>query len=179
MNSEKSKRKKHSCGHPGVAYPLAVRMSAVRDYLSGMSRLEVARKYSIADMTNISRWKRKFAGVVEFKTSHTMVKRRTSLSLQTESESELSLRIKELERSLSLCQKTLAAKERNLSVPNFIFRSMRPCLTWLRRIMVWISEKTSVPSSGKASRQFGHEDFGLLRIAWILQTSLLQATHSP
>ena len=103
MNSEKSKRKKHSCGHPGVAYPLAVRMSAVRDYLSGMSRLEVARKYSIADMTNISRWKRKFAGVVEFKTSHTMVKRRTSRSLQTESESELSLRIKELERSLSLC----------------------------------------------------------------------------
>ena len=114
MNSEKSKRKKHSCGHPGVAYPLAVRMSAVRDYLSGMSRLEVARKYSIADMTNISRWKRKFAGVVEFKTSHTMVKRRTSRSLQTESESELSLRIKELERSLSLCQKTLAAKEKEL-----------------------------------------------------------------
>ena len=32
-----------------------------------------------------------------------MVKRRTSRSLQTESESELSLRIKELERSLSLC----------------------------------------------------------------------------
>ena len=114
MNSEKSKRKKHSCGHPGVAYPLAVRMSAVRDYLSGMSRLEVARKYSIADMTNISRWKRKFAGVVEFKTSHIMVKRRTSRSLQTESESELSLRIKELERSLSLCQKTLAAKEKEL-----------------------------------------------------------------
>ena len=41
-----------------------------------------------------------------------MVKRRTSRSLQTESESELSLRIKELERSLSLCQKTLASKEK-------------------------------------------------------------------
>ena len=118
MNSEKSKRKKPSCGHRGVAYPLAVRMSAVRDYLSGMSRLEVARKYSIADMTNISRWKRKFAGVVEFKTSHTMVKRRTSRSLQTENESELSLRIKELERSLSLCQKALAAKEKELERAN-------------------------------------------------------------
>lgn len=111
MYSDKSKRKKH----PGKAYPLAVRISAVRDYLSGMSRLEVARKYSIADMSNISRWKRNFAGVVEFKTSHAMVKRRTSRSLQTESESELSLRIKELERSLSLSQKALAAKEKELA----------------------------------------------------------------
>ena len=118
MHSEESKRKKHSRRQPGVAYPLSVRLSAVRDYLSGMSRLEVARKYSIADMTNISRWKRKFAGVVEFKTSHAMVKRRTSRSLQTESESELSLRIKELERSLSLCQKTLAAKEKELERAN-------------------------------------------------------------
>lgn len=43
-----------------------------------------------------------------------MVKRRTSHNLQTESESELSLRINELERSLSLCQKTLVSKEKEL-----------------------------------------------------------------
>ena len=118
MSSEESKKKRHSRKHPGKAYPLPVRLSAVRDYLSGMSRLEVARKYSIHDMSNISRWKRIFADVVEFKTSHTMVKRRTSRSLQTESESELSLRIKELERSLSLCQKALASKEKELDKAN-------------------------------------------------------------
>ena len=118
MSSEESKKKRRCLRHPGKAYPLPVRLAAVRDYLSGMSRLEVARKYSIADMTNISRWKRKFADVVEFKTSHAMVKRRASRSLQTESESELSLRIKELERSLSICQKTLASKEKELKKAN-------------------------------------------------------------
>lgn len=118
MSSVESKKKGHCGKRICKTYPLAVRMAAVRDYLSGMSRLEVARKYSIADMTNISRWKRKFAGVIEFKTSHTMVKRRTSRSLQTESESELSNRIKELERSLSLCQKALASKEKELERAN-------------------------------------------------------------
>ena len=118
MNLEESKRKRPSHKQQGKAYPLSVRLSAVRDYLSGMSRLEVARTYSIHDMTNISRWKRKFADVVEFQTSHTMVKRRISRSLQTESESELSLRIKELERSLSLCQKSLACKEKELEKAN-------------------------------------------------------------
>lgn len=118
MSSEESKKKRHSRQRTCQAYPLPVRMAAVRDYLSGMSRLEVARKYSIADMTNISHWKRKFAGVVEFKTSQGMIKRRTSRSLQTESESELSQRIKELERSLSLCQKALASKEKELKRAN-------------------------------------------------------------
>ena len=47
-----------------------------------------------------------------------MIKRRTSRSLQTESESELSQRIKELERSLSLCQKALASKEKELQRAN-------------------------------------------------------------
>lgn len=118
MSSVESKKKGHSGKRICKTYSLAVRMAAVRDYLSGMSRLEVARKYSIADMTNISRWKRKFAGVIEFKTSHAMVKRRTTRSLKTESESELSQRIKELERSLSLCQKTLASKEKELERAN-------------------------------------------------------------
>ena len=65
MSSEEGKKKRHSRQRTCQAYPLPVRMAAVRDYLSGMSRLEVARKYSIPDMTNISHWKRKFAGVVD------------------------------------------------------------------------------------------------------------------
>lgn len=114
MRTLKNQKSRQFSHRPGSRYPVALRMAAVRDYLSGMSLREVTRKYSIADKSNVSRWKRIFANVEEFKTSHQMVKHRNSRILQTESESALCVRIQELERSLSICLKSLASKEKEL-----------------------------------------------------------------
>lgn len=98
-------------GHMGKAYPVSVRMSALRDYLGGMSRCEVARKYSITDASVISQWKRKFASPELINASTQMSKRRNKRLLVTDTESGLANRIKELERALSLANAELRSRD--------------------------------------------------------------------
>lgn len=99
--------RKDSGKQQGRAYPISVREAALRDYLSGMSRSAVCEKYSIADLTILSHWKRKFATPETVKSSVKMVKRRNKRLLMTDLESEAANRIKELERALSKAESEL------------------------------------------------------------------------
>lgn len=114
MKSINQENIKHRRGHMGKAYPLCVRTAALRDYLSGIPRNEVALKYSLADASVLSLWKRKFASSEDIKASTKMVKRRNKRVLLTDMESAQSARIKELERALSACEKSLSEKEKEL-----------------------------------------------------------------
>lgn len=105
-------------GQMGKAYPVALRTAALRDYLSGMSRSDVALKYSLPDVSVLSRWKRNFASSEDIKVSTRMVKRRNKRLLQTDNESVQSKRIQELERALSQCQKALSEKDEQLKKAN-------------------------------------------------------------
>lgn len=98
-------------GQKGKAYPHALRMAALRDYLGGMSRSAVARKYSITDDSVISHWKRKFANPELINASTQMAKRRNKRMLVTDMESEQAARIKELERALSLANSELRKRD--------------------------------------------------------------------
>lgn len=122
MSSQELKKVVQRRGQMGKAYPVCLRTAALRDYLSGMSRSEVARKYSLPDASVISQWKRKFAGTEVFKASSIMIKRRNTRLLQTDMESAQSNRIRELERALSQSQKALAAKDKQLAEANLHFR---------------------------------------------------------
>ena len=106
--------RKESGKHRGLAYPVAVREAALRDYLSGMSRSAVSLKYSIADPTVLSHWKRKFATVETINSSVKMAKRRNKRLLMTDLESESANRIKELERALSKAQSELKKRDSEL-----------------------------------------------------------------
>ena len=44
----------------GEPYPLEIRLAAIGEYRLGVSRKEIAFKYSISDPTVISHWIRKF-----------------------------------------------------------------------------------------------------------------------
>ena len=98
-------------GHMGKAYPDFVRLAALRDYLGGMSRCEVARKYSITDASVISHWKRKFASPQLINASTQMSKRGNKRLLVTDMESGQADRIKELERALSLANAELRKRD--------------------------------------------------------------------
>ncbi len=114
MKAIKQEKSKQRRGQMGKAYPVSLRTSALRDYLSGMPRHMVALKYSLPDASILSYWKRKFADSEEFKVSTKMVKRRNKRLLLTDMESAQSARIKELERALSACQRSLAEKDKEL-----------------------------------------------------------------
>lgn len=90
----------------GKAYPVFLRTAVLRDYLSGMSRSDVALKYSLPDCSILSHWKHNLTNVEDIKTSTSMVKRRNKPLLRTDS----SKRNQELERALSQCQKVLSEK---------------------------------------------------------------------
>lgn len=114
---------RRECGkHQGKAYPLAIRESALRDYLSGMSRSAVSLKYSIADPTILSHWKRKFATSSTIKSSVKMVKRRNKRLLMTDLEAESADRIKELERALSKAESELKRRESELQTAQLKLR---------------------------------------------------------
>ncbi|MDR0893417.1 MAG: hypothetical protein LBN24_12555 [Mediterranea sp.] len=106
---------KKSKGHRGRAYPLALREAALRDYLGGMSRSEVARKYSLTDSSVLSLWKRKFAAFTPVKEVTKTVKRRNKRLLITDMESAQAQKIKELERSLASAYKLLEEREKEVS----------------------------------------------------------------
>lgn len=109
-----TKFRKESGKQPGRAYPASVREAALRDYMSGMSRSAVSKKYSIADSTVLSHWKRKFVTTETVKSSVKMVKRRNKRLLMTDLESESADRIKELERALSKAESELKKREKDL-----------------------------------------------------------------
>ena len=122
MSSKELKKVVQRRGQMGRAYPVCLRTAVLRDYLSGMSRSEVARKYSLPDASIISHWKRKFACTEDLKASTIMVKRRNKRLLQTDMESAQSNRIRELERALSKTQKALTDKDKQLAEANLHFR---------------------------------------------------------
>ena len=95
-------------------YSDLVRRAAVRDYLSGLSRSEVAFKYGIKDPTSLSHWKRTYASSELITSSTVMIKRRKRRIQVTDNESEQSRRIKELERALSLREQELLKKTEEL-----------------------------------------------------------------
>ena len=100
--SMKSKSLPSPRGQMGKAYPVFLRTAVLRDYLSGMSRSDVALKYSLPDCSILSHWKHNLTNVEDIKTSTSM--------LRTDSESVQSKRNQELERALSQCQKVLSEK---------------------------------------------------------------------
>lgn len=108
--SMKSKLLPSPRGQMGKAYPVFLRTAVLRDYLSGMSRSDVALKYSLPDCSILSHWKHNLTNVEDIKTSTSMVKRRNKPLLRTDSESVQSKRNQELERALSQCQKVLSEK---------------------------------------------------------------------
>lgn len=113
---------KESGKHPGRAYPAAVREAALRDYMSGMSRTAVSKKYSIANSTVLSHWKRKFATTQTVKSSVKLAKRRNKRLLMTDLESESTDRIKELERALSKAESELKKRESELKTTQLKLR---------------------------------------------------------
>ena len=103
-----------SRSHKGISYPLSVKVAAVRDYLKGMPRSQVALKYSLRDPTIISHWKSKFVGKETIQIAMKRITRPRKAPLQTDAESELLSQIRDLERSLSACQKELCQKNKEL-----------------------------------------------------------------
>ena len=84
--SMKSKSLPSPRGQMGKAYPVFLRTAVLRDYLSGMSRSDVALKYSLPDCSILSHWKHNLTNVEDIKTSTSMVKRRNKPLLRTDSE---------------------------------------------------------------------------------------------
>lgn len=76
---------KKSLPQPGRPRPLAVRLCAVRDYLSGMTQKEVCEKYDLPDRSVISLWKRKYATNITAMKKKGHKKRRPALSQLEES----------------------------------------------------------------------------------------------
>ena len=54
------KKEKSLTRRKGEPYPLEIRLAAIGEYRLGVSRKEIAFKYSISDPTVISHWIRKF-----------------------------------------------------------------------------------------------------------------------
>ena len=84
----------------GEPYPLEIRLAAIGEYRLGVSRKEIAFKYSISDPTVISHWIRKFEAKRQSSVSIKPLKLKKRSIKMTENESDLSKRIKELERAL-------------------------------------------------------------------------------
>ena len=53
------KKEKSLTRRKGEPYPLEIRLAAIGEYRLGVSRKEIAFKYSISDPTVISHWIRK------------------------------------------------------------------------------------------------------------------------
>ena len=66
------KKEKSLTRRKGEPYPLEIRLAAIGEYRLGVSRKEIAFKYSISDPTVISHWIRKFEA-----------KRQSSVSIKT------------------------------------------------------------------------------------------------
>jgi len=113
MRKKVSKREV-SRPHCGLAHPLEIRNAALKDYLSGMPRHQVASKYSLPDASILSHWKRKFAPETLQRPSGKMVKPRIKPSRHTDQESYQSQRMAELERALALKEVELQEKEKEL-----------------------------------------------------------------
>lgn len=90
---------KRSLPQPGRPRPMAVRLCAVRDYLSGMTQKEVCEKYDLPDCSVISLWKRKYAtNISAMKKKEHKKKRPAVTQLEASLESEVSRLRRELQQ---------------------------------------------------------------------------------
>ena len=101
------KKEKSLTRRKGEPYPLEIRLAAIGEYRLGVSRKEIAFKYSISDPTVISHWIRKFEAKRQSSVSIKPLKLKKRSIKMTENESDLSKRIKELERALKQKEKEL------------------------------------------------------------------------
>ena len=108
------KKKQLLIRRKGEPYPLEIRLAAIGEYRSGVSRKEIAFKYSIRDPTVISHWIRNFEAKKQSSVSIKPLKLKKRSIKMTENESELSKRIKELERVLKQKESELKEKEKEL-----------------------------------------------------------------
>ena len=88
------KKEKSLTRRKGEPYPLEIRLAAIGEYRLGVSRKEIAFKYSISDPTVISHWIRKFEA-----------KRQSSVSIKP-------LKLKK--RSIKMTERALKQKELEL-----------------------------------------------------------------
>ena len=108
------KKEKSLTRRKGEPYPLEIRLAAIGEYRLGVSRKEIAFKYSISDPTVISHWIRKFEAKRQSSVSIKPLKLKKRSIKMTENESDLSKRIKELERALKQKELELKDKEKEL-----------------------------------------------------------------
>ena len=90
------KKEKSLTRRKGEPYPLEIRLAAIGEYRLGVSRKEIAFKYSISDPTVISHWIRKFEAKRQSSVSIKPLKLKKRSIKMTENESDLSKRSKEL-----------------------------------------------------------------------------------
>lgn len=98
----------------GAPYPLEVRLAAICESRLGVSRKEIAFKYSIADPTVISHWIRKFEANKQSSASVKPLRLKKRRIKMTENESELSKQIKELEHVVKQRDAELKEKDKEL-----------------------------------------------------------------
>lgn len=108
------KKKKSLTRRKGEPYPLEIRLAAICEYRLGVSRKEIAFKYSISDPTVISHWIRKFEAKKESSVPFNPLKIKKQSIKMTENESDLSKRIKELERVVKQKESELKEKDKEL-----------------------------------------------------------------
>ena len=84
------KKEKSLTRRKGEPYPLEIRLAAIGEYRLGVSRKEIAFKYSISDPTVISHWIRKFEAKRQSSVSIKPLKLKKRSIKMTENESDLS-----------------------------------------------------------------------------------------
>ena len=107
------KKEKSLTRRKGEPYPLEIRLAAIGEYRLGVSRKEIAFKYSISDR-DVGHWIRKFEAKRQSSVSIKPLKLKKRSIKMTENESDLSKRIKELERALKQKELELKDKEKEL-----------------------------------------------------------------
>lgn len=108
----------------GEAYPVEIRLAAIGEYRLGVSRKEIALKYSITDPTVISHWIRKFEADKRSSVSVKPLKQKKRRIPMTENESDLLKRIKELEGVLKQKETELKEKDKELKHEQMHRRAM-------------------------------------------------------
>lgn len=108
----------------GDAYPVEIRLAAIGEYRLGVSRKEIALKYSITDPTVISHWIRKFEADKQSLVSVKPLKQKKRRIAMTENESDLLKRIKELEGVLKQKETELKEKDKELKHEQMHRRAM-------------------------------------------------------
>lgn len=118
------KKEKRLLREKGAPYPLTVRLAAIGDYRLGVSRKEIALKYSITDPTVISHWIRKFEATKQSSSAIKPLREKKRGIKMTENESDLFKQIKALERVLKQKEAELKEKDKELKHEQMHRRAM-------------------------------------------------------